>query len=249
MFDPSAARGAPDQAPAPIGMRELPQPPAPVMPAYPSVTMPRDDESGPGPDDSVVARGDRVEGTFTSRGTVRVVGSLKGRIEAMRVRIEEGARVEADVVVDEAIIAGEFTGNLTCRKRLEARPSGRISGHVETYKLMLHEGASVEGEVHMLPDPARTGPETIRGSAPIRGAVPEPAVAERPVAPERPPVAGTPRGAERSELTAEVRPAPRHETSARAPRPEATSETLRLTPRSTAPAVSAPGRNGAEARV
>ncbi len=248
MFDQTAARGAPDQAPAPIGMRELPQPPAPVMPAYPSVTMPRDDESGPGPDDSVVARGDRVEGTFTSRGTVRVVGALKGRIEAVRVRIEEGAHVEADVVVDEAIIAGEFTGNLTCRKRLEARPSGRISGHVETYKLMLHEGASVEGEVHMLPDPARTAPETIRGSAPIRGAVPEPAP-ERATAPDRPPVTGTPRSAERGDPAPEVRSAPRHETSARSPRPEATSETLRLTPRSTAPGVAAPGRNGVEARV
>jgi cytoskeletal protein CcmA (bactofilin family) len=98
-----------------------------------------------------------------------VYGSVKGRIEAVRVRIEAGARVEADVIVDEAIVAGGFSGNLTCRERLEVQASGRINGHVETYKLMLHEGASVEGEMHMLSEAPRDASTTIRGSAPLRG--------------------------------------------------------------------------------
>jgi cytoskeletal protein CcmA (bactofilin family) len=127
------------------------------------------DEDVPGPDDSVIARDDHLEGTFTSRGTVVVMGSVKGRIEAVRVCIEDGATVDADVIVDEAIIAGEFTGNLTCRERLEARASGRINGRVETFKLMLHEGASVEGEMHMLTEAPKDASATIRGSAPLRG--------------------------------------------------------------------------------
>jgi len=97
------------------------------------------------------------------------MGSVKGRIEAVQVRIEDGASVDADVIVDEAIIAGEFTGNLTCRDRLEARASGRINGRVETFKLMLHEGASVEGEMHMLTESPKDASATIRGSAPARG--------------------------------------------------------------------------------
>ena len=116
-----------------------------------------------------IARDDHFEGTFTSRGTVVVMGSVKGRIEAVRVRIEDGAHVDADVIVDEAIVAGEFTGNLTCRERLEARASGRISGRVETFRLMLHEGASVEGEMHMLTEAPRDAATTIRGSASPRG--------------------------------------------------------------------------------
>jgi cytoskeletal protein CcmA (bactofilin family) len=174
MFSQSADENAPDQSPAPIGMRELPpQPARPVMPAFPTTptTAPEEpgDEAGPGPDDSVIARDDHFEGTFTSRGTVRVEGSVDGRIEAVRVRIQEGAKVEADVIVDEAIVAGEFTGNLTCRQRLEARPTGQISGRVETFRLMLHEGASVEGEMHMLTDPSAASGETIRGTASVRG--------------------------------------------------------------------------------
>jgi len=179
MFSQSADQPAADQSPAPIGMRELPpQPAKPVMPAYTmpvpasaSVPAPVGADAGRGPDDSVIARDDHFEGTFTSRGTVVVIGSVKGRIEAVRVRIEDGARVDADVIVDEAIVAGEFTGNLTCRERLEAHASGRINGRVETYRLMLHEGASVEGEMHMLAEAPRDASTTIRGSAPLRGEV------------------------------------------------------------------------------
>ena len=126
MFSQSADQPAADQSPAPIGMRELPpQPAKPVMPAYTmpvpaaaSVPAPVGADAGRGPDDSVIARDDHFEGTFTSRGTVVVIGSVKGRIEAVRVRIEDGARVDADVLVDEAIVAGEFTGN--------PRPAGQI---------------------------------------------------------------------------------------------------------------------------
>ncbi len=174
MFSQSADQPAADQSPAPAGMRELPpQPAKPVMPTYgtapPTTPEPIVDGGRPNSDDSVIARDDHLEGTFTSRGTVVVMGSVKGRIEAVQVRIEDGASVDADVIVDEAIIAGEFTGNLTCRERLEARASGRINGRVETFKLMLHEGASVEGEMHMLSEAPKDATSTIRGSAPLRG--------------------------------------------------------------------------------
>lgn len=171
MFSQSADQPDADQSPAPVGMRELPpQPAKPVMPAYATTTPePVIEYTAPGPDDTVIAKDDHLEGTFTSRGTVVVMGSVKGRIEAVQVRIEDGAKVDADVIVDEAIIAGEFTGNLTCRERLEARSSGRINGRVETHKLMLHEGASVEGEMHMLTDSPKDVTATIRGTAPLRG--------------------------------------------------------------------------------
>jgi cytoskeletal protein CcmA (bactofilin family) len=215
MFDESAEQPA-SERPAPIGMRELPpQPARPVMPAFPmptpAPTVARDE--GPGPDDSVIARDDHVEGTFTSRGTVVVIGSLKGRIEAVRVRIEAGARVDADVIVDEAIVAGEFSGNLTCRERLEARASGRINGHVETYKLMLHEGASVEGEMHMLAEGPRDASTTIRGTAPLRGEAQSQSPSQEP-RPTSAPASALPSGPARSVLAGEtvapsgVRPAP-----------------------------------------
>ena len=192
MFSQSADKPAADQPDAPAGMRELPpQPAKPVMPGYaptsPAAPAPEQEpqvaDGAPGPDDSVIAVDDHLEGTFTSRGTVVVKGSVKGRIEAVQIRIEDGASVDADVIVDEAIIAGEFTGNLTCRERLEARSSGRISGRVDTFKLMLHEGASVEGEMHMLTEAPKDASETIRGTATLRGDSDEPRKPATPAAP------------------------------------------------------------------
>lgn len=192
MFSQSADQPAAEESGAPVGMRELPpQPAKPAMPAYATAPQPDAGEAGPGPDDSVIAKDDHLEGTFTSRGTVVVMGSVKGRIEAVQVRIEDGAKVDADVIVDEAIIAGEFTGNLTCRERLEARASGRINGRVETFKLMLHEGASVEGEMHMLTEAPKDASETIRGSAPLRGEA-DKADADKPEPKPAAPAAATP---------------------------------------------------------
>lgn len=264
MFDQRA--GAPDQPPAPVGMRELtPQPPARQM-ASPEAVAPMA-HMGPvsvGPaayvpvvspdlEASVVARDDSVEGTFTSRGTVRVMGTVKGRIEAVRLHIDDGARVEADVVVDEAVIAGEFVGNLTCRQRLEAHPSGRLSGHIETYRVMLHEGARVEGEVHMLPEPEtasepeRGRAETVRGSAPIRGSA-EPGSDVQPDAGPRAPSvsAGAPGKdagptADDKATPAVARPAPR--SAARSTSVPSATESVRVTPRAASP-VSNGARSG-----
>lgn len=209
MFSQSANKPAADQSEAPAGMRELPpQPAKPVMPGYaptspaaPSLEPdPQVADDAPGPDDSVIAVDDHLEGTFTSRGTVVVRGSVKGRIEAVQIRIEDGATVDADVIVDEAIVAGEFTGNLTCRERLEARASGRISGRVETFRLMLHEGASVEGEMHMLTEAPKDAADTIRGTASLRGeadteAPRKPATPAAPAAKPTPPPGVTPASA------------------------------------------------------
>jgi cytoskeletal protein CcmA (bactofilin family) len=230
------------------------------MPAFPTTATTTattsgqpDDEAGPGPDDSVIAHDDHFEGTFTSRGTVRVEGSVSGRIEAVRVRIQEGARVEADVIVDEAIIAGEFTGNLTCRQRLEARPTGRISGHVETFKLMLHEGASVEGEMHMLPDPATEASETIRGTAPVRGETKARDAGQEPTATAPrsgaksasttpPPRAGSKPASTATATAPAPASSPRPEPKAPPPASQSVTEALRVTPR--ASTVVAAGTNG-----
>jgi cytoskeletal protein CcmA (bactofilin family) len=123
---------------------------------------------------TVVGRADRFEGDLRVTDALRILGQVDGTIRATSLVIEEGARVEADVTADEVIIAGEYTGTLTCRQRLEVRASGRVSGKMETYRLMLHEGAAVDGEMKMLKQPGSTehvasaagdGRSSVRGSA------------------------------------------------------------------------------------
>ena len=272
MFDQSADASAHGQSPAPAGMRELtPQPPArpgaPTIPApslpnlYPgydtsplvaAAPVPEPDPDRPGPDDSVVARDDHLEGTFTSRGTIHVMGSVKGRIEALRLHVDAGAKVEADAVVDEAVIAGEFIGNLTCRQRLEARPSGRLSGVIETYRVMLHEGASFEGEVRMLPEPGRAGVETIRGAGHVRGgragSASDPVVPVAPAQAQARPRATTamPPVEEQVELptteaSSEPSASPSLVPTAEQALAASSAEAVRVTPRSSSPAANGTG--------
>lgn len=148
-------------------------------------------------DGTVIAHGDRLEGTLKTERSLRIGGVVEGKIEsAAGVHIDEGARVTADVNADEVVVAGLYSGKLTCRQRLEILPTGRVSGTIETVKLMLHEGGFVDGGLHMqkpvdVTDPsrieratgseqsdrvvvrpeglaARTG-EGVRGSAGFRG--------------------------------------------------------------------------------
>ena len=102
------------------------------------------------PDGTVIAHGDRLEGTLKTERSLRIAGVVEGKIEAAAaVHIDEGARVTADVSADEVVVAGRYSGKMTCRQRLEILPTGRVSGTIETAKLMLHEGGFVDGGLHM----------------------------------------------------------------------------------------------------
>lgn len=100
--------------------------------------------------ESLIAQEDTFEGTIRTTTGVRVLGTVRGTIESQRsVRIESGAQVEADITAEEVVIAGTYTGALTCRNRIEITSSARVSGKLDTVKLHLHEGGFFDGELHM----------------------------------------------------------------------------------------------------
>jgi cytoskeletal protein CcmA (bactofilin family) len=140
-------------------VRELSAAPAPP----PTPTVPQDT--------TVVARGDRLEGTLKVNQTLRIAGTLEGKVEATTVYLEEGSNVKADITADEVVIGGEYQGKLVCRQRLEMRATGQVTGTIETLRLMLHEGASIDGELHMV-KPAKPEP-TARAGSTVRGGLAE----------------------------------------------------------------------------
>jgi cytoskeletal protein CcmA (bactofilin family) len=123
-------------------------------------------------DESVIGRDDQFEGTLRTQKSVRILGQLKGHIEAAKsVYVEEGATVDADLTADEAIIAGHYSGKLVCRQRLEIRATGITKGEIETVRLMLHEGGFIDGGLHM--QRPESAPASIRSDAgPIRADTP-----------------------------------------------------------------------------
>jgi len=102
-----------------------------------------------GPDaESMIAQEDTFEGQIKTITGVRVMGTVRGTIESQRsVRIEAGAQVEADISAEEVVIAGTYSGTLTCRNRVEITSTAHVSGKIETAKLHLHEGGFFDGEL------------------------------------------------------------------------------------------------------
>lgn len=133
------------------------------QPAAPQIATPQYSSVG-NPEESLVARDDTFEGQLRTTRGVRVLGTVRGGIESSQyVHIDENAHVEADITAEEVVIAGEYSGKLTCRQRVEIRATGRVTGHIDTQKLLLHEGGYFDGELHMQkPAPGATPPATSR---------------------------------------------------------------------------------------
>ena len=97
-----------------------------------------------------IGKGVLVEGKLSFEGSLRVDGHLKGEINSEgTLLIGEGALVEADVNVDNAIISGEVRGVVTGRDRVELQSPARVMGDIRTPTLIIGEGVIFEGNCIM----------------------------------------------------------------------------------------------------
>lgn len=107
-------------------------------------------------------------GKINIGGSVRVEGHLSGEVKAEHtVHISKGAKVDANIEAAFVVIAGDFTGLVSCQERLELMPTGKFNGAVTTKMLTVHEGAFIDGEIHMTDSQsgAKKGTQVKRASA------------------------------------------------------------------------------------
>lgn len=99
---------------------------------------------------SVIDRHSNFDGTFIAKRDLRIEGEVKGIIECSgTLFIAQGATVNASVEAENITVAGDFTGEVNCRGRLQVMPSGRLRGKVATKSLIINEGAFYEGNMEM----------------------------------------------------------------------------------------------------
>lgn len=153
---PLEAAPAPSAITAPPAALEASPPPAPEPPApEPPAAL----EASPPPAaptrvrtvaESVIGPDDFFDGHYRSERGVRIQGNARGSIESRQyIHVEDSAQVEADLAAEEITIAGNFTGKITCRGRLEITSTGVVQGQIETATLVVYEGGTLEGELHM----------------------------------------------------------------------------------------------------
>ena len=96
----------------------------------------------------VVGRGINVQGNVADCDHLVVEGNVEAEgFKARRMDIAEPGLFNGSAIIEDAIIAGRFEGNLTVTGRLVVRATGRIKGEVTYGSLEVEAGASIEGKI------------------------------------------------------------------------------------------------------
>ncbi len=104
--------------------------------------------SSSGGNATVIARGVKVEGDFTSQGDVQIEGEVHGHVSTSGLlTVGSEAKLKADVSAEEAVIAGLVEGNVTVKKRLELKSTAKILGDITCETVAVEEGATMHGKV------------------------------------------------------------------------------------------------------
>jgi len=92
-----------------------------------------------------------VEGNIEFRGTIRVDGKVKGTIHSDEgtLIVGEHAVINADIIVDAAIITGSVNGNIEVREKLELFPPARMMGGIKAPTISIESGVVFNGNCEM----------------------------------------------------------------------------------------------------
>lgn len=103
---------------------------------------------------TIIARGVRVQGDFTSQGDVVIDGVVEGHVSTTaRLTIGSEAKLKADVTANDAAISGTVEGTLNVKRKLELKATAVIIGDITCETASIDAGASVQGKVSIGPKP------------------------------------------------------------------------------------------------
>lgn len=99
---------------------------------------------------SIIASDMTVIGDLETEGVVRVEGRVRGTVRAgTQVLVASGAVIEGDLHAQEAVIAGQVSGAIHARERVELQATALVAGDILTPRISIIEGARITGEVKM----------------------------------------------------------------------------------------------------
>jgi cytoskeletal protein CcmA (bactofilin family) len=100
-----------------------------------------------------------IDGNIDFKGTIRVDGSVQGKItsESGTVVVGEKAVVNAEVNVKVAVIMGELNGTVEARERIEVYSPGRLGGDIQAPVLSIEPGGVFNGRCAMKSQPEKDG--------------------------------------------------------------------------------------------
>ena len=109
-----------------------------------------------------LGHGTSIDGTLEFQGTIRLDGSVKGKVVSQNgtLIIGDKAVIEAHVQVDTAIVRGEINGSIEAKTRIEAYPPARIVGDIQAPQISVESGVVFNGSCNMQ-EPSKPGPKDV----------------------------------------------------------------------------------------
>ncbi|MDA8105102.1 MAG: polymer-forming cytoskeletal protein [Nitrospiraceae bacterium] len=105
--------------------------------------------------ESLVGAESTFRGDISTKGTIRIDGTVEGSVEADWVVLGEKANVKGDISARGVVIGGRVEGNLRVAEICEIRNKGEIYGEIATPKLTVAEGGVFDGKSTMKKEDAK----------------------------------------------------------------------------------------------
>lgn len=100
---------------------------------------------------NVIGKGTTVLGTITASGNLRVEGVVQGDVNSQaKVALGTEARVDGNIVAQNADLEGKVSGNLTITEVLVLKATAVITGDISTSKLVIEPGVVFNGNCKMV---------------------------------------------------------------------------------------------------
>jgi cytoskeletal protein CcmA (bactofilin family) len=141
-----ARAATPTSIPARLSELNRPNMEAPKPSDTASEIPPRTDPAEPRT--MIVGRGISLSGDIRSCNRLVVDGSLEATLhECRQMDIAETGYFKGNASVEEAVIRGQFEGDLTVSKRLFIRASGHVAGTITYGEIEIERGGKVAGQI------------------------------------------------------------------------------------------------------
>ena len=100
--------------------------------------------------ETIVSTGMRIEGELKSSGNIRIDGLVSGKVATSQdLMVGPTAQIDADVIAQNALIAGVVKGNVTIKNSLSIMETGKIIGNISCAQISIREGGFFTGNCRM----------------------------------------------------------------------------------------------------
>ncbi len=107
-------------------------------------------ENSSGYPETIVSTGMRIEGELKSNGNIKIDGFVTGKVHTSRdLEVGPNAQIEADLIANNAIVAGIIKGNITVKNTLSILETGKVLGNVSCTSIAIYPGAYFNGNCRM----------------------------------------------------------------------------------------------------